>query len=78
MGGTEGSDPARGSGSLKPILSTDCGLQLARMKPDSLVIADQHAAVNTFPALVHTARHTIRAGLTRSRLTQPLLGEGGA
>ena len=32
-----------------------------------LVIADQHAAVNTFPGLVHTARHTMRAGGTRSR-----------
>ncbi len=28
------------------------------MKLESLVIADQHAAVNTFPGLVHTARHT--------------------
>jgi hypothetical protein len=37
------------------------------MKPESLVIADQHAAVNTFPGLVHTARHTTRVGNTRSR-----------
>ena len=36
------------------------------MKSELLVIADQHAAVNTFPGLVHTARHTIRAGDTRS------------
>ncbi len=28
------------------------------MKSESLVIADQNAAVNTFPGLVHTARHT--------------------
>ncbi len=28
------------------------------MKLESLVIADQHAAVNMFPGLVHTARHT--------------------
>ena len=34
---------------------------------ESLVIADQHAAVNTFSGLVHTARHTMRAGNTRSR-----------
>ena len=47
--------------------SSDCRLQLACMKPESLVIADQHAAVNTFPGLVHTARHTMRAGGTRSR-----------
>jgi hypothetical protein len=37
------------------------------MKVESLVIADQHAAVNTFPGLVHTARHTMKVGLTRSR-----------
>ncbi len=42
-------------------------LQLACMKSELLVIADQHAAVNTFPGLVHTARHTMRAGGTRSR-----------
>jgi hypothetical protein len=37
------------------------------MKPESLVIVDQHATVNTFPGLVHTARHTMRVGCTRSR-----------
>ena len=37
-----------------------------RLQPESLVIADQHAAVNTFPGLVHTARHTMRVGNTRS------------
>jgi hypothetical protein len=37
------------------------------MKAESLVIADQHAAVNTFPGLVHTARHTMKVGCTRSR-----------
>ncbi len=42
-------------------------LQLACTKSELLVIADQHAAVNTFPGLVHTARHTMRAGGTRSR-----------
>ena len=47
-------------------LSSDCRLQLAYMKLELLVIADQHAAVNTFPGLVHTARHTMRAGGTRS------------
>ena len=36
------------------------------MKAESLVIADQHAAVNTFPGLVHTARHIMKAGCTRS------------
>ena len=47
-------------------LSSDCRLQPAYMKSELLVIADQHAAVNTFPGLVHTARHTMRAGGTRS------------
>ena len=37
------------------------------MKPESLVIANQNVAVNTFPGLVHTARHTTKAGNTRSR-----------
>ncbi len=37
------------------------------MKVESLVIADQHAAVNTFPGLVHTARHTMGVGFTRRR-----------
>ena len=55
---TEGSETAKSSESLKVHLSSDCSLQLDCMKPESLVIADQHAAVNTFPGLVHTARHT--------------------
>ena len=46
--------------------SSDCRLQLAYMKLELLVSADQHAAVNTFPGLVHNARHTMRAGNTRS------------
>ena len=45
----------------------ECSLQLDCMKSESLVIADQHVAVNTFPGLVHTARHTMGAGCTRSR-----------
>ena len=51
----------------KNSLSSDCRLQLACMKAELLVIADQHAAVNTFPGLVHTARHTMRVGNTRSQ-----------
>ena len=46
--------------------SSDCRLQLAYMKLELLVIANQNVAVNTFPGLVHTARHTMRAGNTRS------------
>ena len=57
----------------KSRLSSDCRLQLACMKPELLVIADQHAAVNTFPGLVHTARHTMRVGNTRSRYPNPAL-----
>ena len=51
----------------KSRLSSDCTLQLECMKSESLVIADQHAAVNTFPGLVHTARHTMGVGSTRRR-----------
>ena len=47
--------------------SSDCRLKLACMKLELLVIADQHAAVNTFPGLVHTARHTMGVGNTRSQ-----------
>ena len=61
--GERRSDPEQIS---KSRLSSDCRLQLACMKSELLVIADQHAAVNTFPGLVHTARHTMRAGNTRS------------
>ncbi len=58
MVGTEGCQPARGSQSQKTGRSPDCSLQLDCMKSESLVIANQHVAVNTFPGLVHTARHT--------------------
>ena len=47
-------------------LSSDCRLQLACMKMELLVIANQHVAVNTFPGLVHTARQTMKVGNTRS------------
>ena len=67
MGGTKSRKLARASKSQKAILSSDWSLQLDSMKPESLVIADQHAAVNTFPGLVHTARHTMGVVWTRSR-----------
>ncbi len=67
MDGTEGSEAARWSQSQKAVLSSDWSLQLDSMKLESLVIADQHAAVNTFPGLVHTARHTMGADSTRRR-----------
>ena len=66
MAGTEGRQVARRSQSQKTGLSSDCALQLEHMKLESLVIADQHAAVNTFPGLVHTARHTMGVCCSRS------------
>ncbi len=71
MAGTEGCDPARVSESRKAGLSSDWSLQLDSMKPELLVIPDQHAGVNTFPGLVHTARHTTKVGNTRSRWPNP-------
>ena len=67
MVGTKGSDLAKGSESHKAGLSPDRSLQLDSVKLELLVIADQHAAVNAFPGLVHTARHTTEVGWTRSR-----------
>ena len=62
--GMQWSNPAQIS---KSRLSSDCALQLEHMKLESLVIVDQNATVNTFPGLVHTARHTMGVGLTRRR-----------
>ncbi len=56
---------------LKTGLSSDWSLQLDSMKVESLVIADQHAAVNTFPGLVHTARQAMEVGGTLSRRSNP-------
>ena len=67
MGDTMGCKTARLSESQKIILSTDCSLQLDYMKLELLVNADQHAALNTFPGLVHTARHTMRVRNTQKR-----------
>ena len=69
MAGTKRSEPARGSQSQKTGLSSDCRLQLACMKLESLVMAHQHGAVNTFPGLVHTARHITKVDCTRSPQT---------
>ena len=71
MADTEGSQRASGSQSQKIYRSPDWSLQLECMKLESLVIADQHAAVNTFPGLVHTARHITKVGCTRSRWANP-------
>ena len=67
MESTMGRNTVRWSQSQKTFPSSDCSLQLDYMKSESLVIADQHAAVNTFPGLVHTARHAMEAGSTRSK-----------
>ena len=72
MATTERSEPVRGSGSQKSGPSSDCGLQPAHMKSELLVIADQNAAVNAFPGLVHTARHTMGAGGAQSWLSNKL------
>ncbi len=64
MAGTKGCKLVRGSESQKTGLSSDRGLQLDLVKAESLVIPDQHAGVNTFPGLVHTARHTTKVCCT--------------
>ncbi len=66
MVGTKGRETARWSKSYKADRSPDWSLQLDSMKLESLVIVDQNAAVNTFSGLVHTARHTMGVGCTRS------------
>ena len=71
MAGTKSRNTARWSQSHKAGLSSDWSLQLDSMKLESLVIADQHAAVNTFPGLVHTARHAMEADCTRSHDANP-------
>lgn len=64
MAYTEGDEAARWSESQKVRLSPDWSLQLDSMKSESLVIANQNVAVNTFPGLVHTARQAMEAGGT--------------
>ena len=64
MAGTTGCQAARRSQSPKAGLSSDGRLQLACMKPELLVTVGQHTTVNTFPGLVHTARHTTKVGNT--------------
>ena len=71
MAGTKRSEAARRSQSQKTGLSSDCRLQLACMKLESLVMAYQNDAVNTFPGLVHTARHITKVDCTRSPQADP-------
>jgi hypothetical protein len=67
MASTNRRELARGCKSEKRCLSSDRSLQLDFVKSESLVIVDQHATVNTFPGLVHTARHTMGVDCSRSR-----------
>ncbi len=71
MAGTMGCELARVSQSQKTGLSSDWSLQLDSMKSESLVIAEQQAAVNTFPGLVHTARRTMGVSCSRSGCANP-------
>ena len=74
MVSTKGRKAARWSQSQKTNLSSDWSLQLDSMKSESLVIVDQNATVNTFPGLVHTARHAMEVSSTR--IEWPNLREG--
>jgi hypothetical protein len=62
MARTMGCEAVTLSQSRKARRSSDCRLQPACMKSELLVTARQHSAVNTFPGLVHTARHVMEAG----------------
>ena len=67
MASTKGRNTVTLSKSQKASLSSDCSLQLDYMKLESLVITNQNVVVNTFPGLVHTARHTMGVRSTRSQ-----------
>ena len=74
MAYTKGSEAVRQSKSQKGRLSSDCSLQPDYTKLESLVIANQNVAVNTFPGLVHTARHTMGVGNAQSSYKRPKAG----
>ncbi len=75
MAGTKRSQVARWRQSQETGPSSDCRLQPACMKPESLVMAYQNDAVNTFPGLVHTARHITKVDCTRSLQADPQGGQ---
>ena len=75
MVGTNRRELVRGSQSEKTDLSTDKSLQLDSLKSESLVIPDQQAGVNTFPGLVHTARHTMGVSCSRNGCANPQGGQ---
>ena len=71
MAGTKGPTPSRGSQSINAGRRPDRRLQLDCVSSELLVIVDHHVTVNTFPGVVHTARHTMGAGLARSSEPNP-------
>ena len=56
----------RGGANPTNLVVVRIGVQLDSVKSELLVIANQNVAVNTFPGLVHTARHTMGVGCSRS------------
>ena len=64
---TKSCKPVRASESQKDSLSSDCGLQPAHTKSELLVIPNQNVGVNTFPGVVHTARHAMGVGSAQSQ-----------
>ncbi len=74
MASTKGCETVRWSESQKAGLSSDRGLQLDPVKSESLVIADQQRCGEYVPGLVHTARHVMKVGNTRSRWPNPARG----
>ena len=74
MDGTKRCDLVTVSETQKAVLNSDCGLQPAHTKTELLVIPDQHAGVNAFPGLVHTARQAMGVGSTQSRWANLAIG----
>ena len=64
---TKRSEVVTWSKTQKAVLNSDCGLKPAHTKTELLVIPNQHVGVNAFPGLVHTARHAMGVGGTRSQ-----------
>ena len=62
---TKSSETVTSSESQKDSLSSDCGLKLIHTKMKLLVIPNQNVGVNTFPGVVHTARHATKVCNTR-------------
>ncbi len=70
MAHTEGQQASDSERIPKVRRSPDWSLQLGSMKSESLVIrVNQNVTVNTFPGLVHTARHTMGMGCKVGSLT---------